>query len=200
MFTTFHPERTPWTSPMAHRRTAPRTPTAPTTGLKPTVQAKHSQGNSGRPPSPGWARRRRRGRSGFAVAGGEEHGWDFLLRGVAVANDDVDEGRDAGCYRYREDHGEAAEEDADGGDGDEDDEWSQADRVAEDAWYDEVVLEQAYAEDDGRGKDRDLWGDGEADSDGHPSCRERSDYGDDFDKAGEGAKKNEVGLADGPES
>ena len=42
--------------------------------------------------------------------------------------------------RYREDHGETAEDDPDQGNRDEDDKWREAYRVPEDTGNDEVVL------------------------------------------------------------
>ena len=98
-----------------------------------------------------------------------------------------------------EDDGEAAEEDADRGDGDEDDERGEADGVAEHARNDEIVLEQAHAEHDSCGEDGDGRRDGEADSDGEPSCGERPDHRDDLDDAGECAEENPVRLSDRPE-
>ena len=54
---------------------------------------------------------------------------------------DVEERDDDACERYREDHGETAEDDPDQGNRDEDDKWREAYRVPEDPGNDEVVLE-----------------------------------------------------------
>src|SRR3954451_2395453 len=80
--------------------------------------------------------------SAFAVARREEDGGNLLLRRIAVPNHDVDEGGDAGGDRNREDHGEAAEQDPDRGDGDEDDQRGQPNGVTENTRHDEIVLEQ----------------------------------------------------------
>lgn len=87
------------------------------------------------------SRQRADGGSALGVFGREEDPGHFLLRGVAVQDQHVGEGRENGRERDREQDIDAAEQEPDRAHGDEHDQWREPDRTAEDVRADQVVLQ-----------------------------------------------------------
>src|SRR3954466_5987281 len=81
--------------------------------------------------------------SSLRLAGGEEHGRQFLLGRIDVPQDHDEQRHEHGRDRDREEHGPAAEEQPDRRHGDEHEERREADGVTEDLRHPTLFLEQA---------------------------------------------------------